>query len=286
MKSNYQIVTERVIEELNRGTAPWRRPWTSRLPINAISQKPYHGINTLLLGMAGYPDHRWLTYRQAIDLGGNVRRGEHGTAIVYWHFIDETENELRTEEKKRRIPLVKTYVVFNATQCEGLLQSDGGKLPDLEAVSRTGDGTALEAGRLLLETMPDPPKVERSDKAAYVPSRDVVLMPDARTFQNEAAWVSTLGHELIHSTGNEKRLNRPAVSGAVYFGSEDYSQEELVAELGACFICGELGIAPDFENSASYIDSWRKRLSDDPRLIFRAASAAQKAADFILFRGQ
>lgn len=279
--TKYDEITNRIIAELDKGTAPWSKPWTSRAPVNAVNGKAYRGINTLLLGMAGHADHRWLTFKQALDLGGNVTKGQRGTSIVFWQFKTEGDDETKVE---RRIPLVRVYTVFNAAQCEKLLVSQGGKLADLEPISTLGDGSAIEAARLLLANMPDAPGLKQSIIAAYVPAKDEVLMPDHRTFQTETSYTATLAHELAHSTGHSKRLNRAAVVGTIMFGSEDYSEEELVAELGACFVCSEIGVANDVQNSAAYIEAWRQKLSKDSKLIIRAASQAQKAADCVLGR--
>ena len=285
MSSKYQEITERIVAELDRGTAPWSKPWISRPPVNAVSGKPYRGINHLLLQIAGYPDHRWLTYKQAGDLGGNVKRGEHGTLIVFWQFVDGKEDHGADDhQKQRKIPLCRVYTVFNASQCENALVSEGGKLPDLEPCHQTGDGSAIQAARLLFSKMPDPPHLERSDIAAYVPSRDVVLMPNEKAFVTEAGWAATLAHELSHASGHERRLNRPAVAGTVMFADPQYSEEELISEISANFICAEIGVTNDVANSAAYIDHWRQKLSSDSKLIIRAASAAQKAADWVLGR--
>ncbi|MDR3709673.1 MAG: zincin-like metallopeptidase domain-containing protein [Capsulimonadaceae bacterium] len=283
MENKYDEITNRILAELDKGVVPWRKPWTSRTAVNAVSEKPYRGINSLLLGMAGYDDHRWLTFKQAHDLNGQVRRGEKGTAIVFWQFI---EHEGDDDEQKRSIPLARAYTVFNVQQCERLVVSEGGKLPDLEPISASMDASALEAARNLLEGYPDAPKVLPCSHAAYAPARDVVLMPSASAFNSKAGYTATLAHELVHSTGHNKRLNRPGVVGLIQFASQDYSFEELLGELGACFLCAEIGVANDIQNSASYIEGWRQRLSTDSRLIVRAASQAQKAADWVLGRAQ
>jgi len=282
----YQALTDRILAELDKGTVPWSQPWVSRAPVNAVSNTTYRGINTLLLNMAGFSDNRWLTYKQSADLGGNVKKGEKGTQIVFWKFFDGKSKDVDDQHQQKQIPLCRIYTVFNVSQCERVLVSDGGKLPAIEPISKTSDGSAIEAAQQLLENMPNAPHMQKSDHAAYVPLRDVVFMPDSKMFRSAAGYFSVLAHEICHSTGHISRLNRKAVTGKVLFGSEDYSEEELVAELGACFISGEMGIEIDIPNSAAYIENWRKALSNDNRLIVRAASQAQKSADYILRRSE
>ena len=293
----YDDITNRIVQELDNGTVPWRKPWTNGrrcltcAPVNGVTNRPYRGINRLVLGMSEFSDNRWMTFRQVKEVGGSVKRGSKGMPVVYWRFPDDVrkdEDEEQENSPSHEHPVAIRYIVFNAEQCYRLLVSDGGKLPDLKpaAVSVTDDAGALEAVRRLLETMPDAPEVKLADQAAYCPRRDIVYMPNQRSFDGGAAWASTLAHELCHSTGHQRRLNRLAVTGTVMFGSNDYSEEELVAELGACFICAELGIRNDIANSASYIDCWRQRISKDHSLIIRTASHAQRAADYILNRPQ
>lgn len=281
MSTKYEEITNRIIAELDRGTLPWSKPWVIQRPVNAISGKPYRGINRLLLGMAGYADPRWLTYKQAAALCGFVRKGERGKQIVYWDIVDERtvdSIDCAPEQELRKIPILRLYTVFNVEQCSGLT-TQGGRLPAYAPEGHPGNGNASER---LLRNMPDAPALEISDIAAYVPARDTVLMPPASAFYKAEAYTSTLAHELCHATGHARRLNRPAVVEKIMFGSEDYSEEELVAEIGACFVCGEIGVINDIPISAAYIGAWHSRLEKDSRMILRAAGAAARACDYIL----
>src|SRR6266849_1377759 len=269
--SVYEIVTEQVIKQLESGVAPWRKPWHTLPPANLISKKPYRGINVFLMALAGYGSQYWLTYRQAQALGGNVRKGEHGTKIVFWKF-DKFETETadgKTEE--RRSAFLRYYTFFKLEQTEGL-----------KALLALPPASPIESAEEIAKGMPNPPAFEQDSRAAYIPSKDTVTMPSRTAFQSQAEYYSTLFHELTHSTGHAKRLGREGIEKIQPFGSEDYSKEELVAEMGSAMLCGIVGIEQaTISNSAAYLNSWIKRLKADSRLVVSAASAAQKAADYI-----
>jgi antirestriction protein ArdC len=273
----YEIVTEKIIAELERGVTPWRKPWTAEAPCNLVSGKPYRGINTFLLGSQGYGSRYWLTYNQASKLGGNVRRGEKSSLVVFWHI--GTEKVIRqadgTERKSKPI-LLRYYSVFNLTQTDGISEKLGlGKaIPIVPNIA--------ECDRIIAE-MPNPPKREQSERAWYRPSSDTVGMPAKELFSKPEEFYSTYFHELTHSTGHASRVGREGIEHLNEFGSESYSKEELVAEMGAAMLCGVTGIAPaTIENSAAYLKGWLDRLRSDAKLIVSAASQAQKAADYIL----
>jgi len=273
----YEMVTSQLISMLERGVIPWRKPWRcSGVPVNAVSKKRYRGINAFMLGLAPYSDNRWLTYKQAKELGGHVRQGEASTVVVFWKQLEiEDEDTGRTE----RIPLLRYYRVFNVEQC-------GLKLPPLVSDDERGLAERLEHCESIVSGMPQAPSVydNGGDRAFYRPATDSVHMPKVERFESTERYYSTLFHELAHSTGHESRLNRPGIAEIEGFGTASYAREELVAEFGASFLCNVAGIANDvsMEQSASYIDGWLSKLKSDKKIAVIAAAQAQKAADFIL----
>lgn len=273
----YGEVTARITAALERGTVPWRHPWRVRGHRNAVSDRPYRGINLLLLGLVAleqeYDDPRWLTYRQAERLGGHVRRGQRGTQIVLWRWIERKDAD--DGEASGRFPLMRFFTVFNVAQCEDLTVADpdgGGEFDPLRRAEAIVAG--YEGG---------PAVFHDADSAYYIPSKDEVHLPPRPAFRDADGFYATLFHELSHSTGHTRRLNREGYQAAVAFGSPVYSREELVAEFGAAFLCCEAGIdASRLEQSAAYIASWLKALQDDRRLAVVAAGQGQRAADRIL----
>lgn len=281
----YAEITSRILAELEAGRLPWIQPWdtaASKAPLatpkNAATGRGYSGINVLILWGAvikhGFPCQSWLTFRQALSLGGHVRRGEHGTTIVYAdRFVPDDEKRRAREigEDAQAISFLKRFTVFNAAQCEGL--------PD----DITIGASAREPG--LIE-----PKVEAlikasgiefrigGDRAFYVPAHDYVMVPPPQAFFEPINWHRTALHECSHASGAPRRLNRD-LSGS--FGSKKYAFEELIAEISAAFCCAALGIVPTVRH-ADYIGSWAEVLREDNRAIVRAASQASKAADYLL----
>jgi antirestriction protein ArdC len=278
--SAYQTITARIVEALKRGVVPWRKPWRGRdqLPCNAVSKRPYHGVNLLLLSLAPFTDHRWMTLRQANELGGRIRRGERSSIAVFWKHLDVTDEEDAKDGRRRCIPLLRYYHVFNAEQCEGL------NLPVLMDDWNEELTARIEKAEEVVMSMPNPPKiVEGGHVACYQPPKDLVRIPKIQDFESAEAYYATLFHELGHSTGHLNRLNRPGVTGAIHFGSCDYSREELVAELTSAFCCAEVGIDNSiFDNAASYIHGWLEALQGDPKVVVAAAGQAQRATDYIL----
>jgi antirestriction protein ArdC len=270
-QSVYEIITSQILAELEKGVVPWRKPWRTLPPANLISKKPYRGINTFLLGIAGYGSQYWLTYRQAQALGGNVRRGERGTKIVFWKFNEYETETADGETENRTSAFLRYYTVFNLEQIEGL-----------KALLALPPARPIESAEGVIAGMPNPPAYERGFLACYSPSTDAVTMPSPTAFYSQAEYYSTMFHELVHSTGHAKRLAREGFDKPQQFGSESYSREELVAEMGSAMLCGVVGIQQaTIANSAAYHKSWITRLKSDSRLIISAASAAQKAADYI-----
>ncbi len=271
--SVYEIVTEQVIKQLESGVAPWRKPWRTEMPCNLVSGRAYRGLNTFLLGSQGYASRYWLTFNQANKIGGHVKRGEHSSLVTFWHIGEE---KIKADGTKTRPFLLRYYRVFNLAQTEGIAEKLGlgnvsPRVPSIEGCE------AIVAG------MPNAPKMEQSNAAWYRPSTDTVGMPARGLFTSAEEYYSTLFHELTHSTGHSSRIGREGIEQLNTFGSESYSKEELVAEMGAAMLCGVTGIAPaTLQNSAAYLKTWITRLKSDSRLLVSAASAAQRASDYIL----
>jgi antirestriction protein ArdC len=273
--SVYEQVTERMIALLENGNVPWRKPWNVQtgLPRNLVSKKPYRGINLFLLHAMQYESPFWLTYRQATELGGYVRKGEKACRVVFWKRL-EVEDEITGEADK--IPLLRFYYVFNVAQCDGLKNVPTAETPT----------SAPAKPETVVAAMPQHPDIRHGMAlASYSPSTDTISMPNRERFEKQEGYYATLFHELIHSTGHPSRLNRTtlAESAAAGFGSNPYCKEELIAEMGAAFLCGHAGISEAIlENSAAYVQNWLEQLRNDKRLIVQAAAQAQRAADFIL----
>jgi antirestriction protein ArdC len=284
MSDVYTLVTEKITAALEAGTVPWQRPWTvpGSMPRNLVSKRPYRGMNRILLALGEpYASPWWLTFRQAKALGGHVRAGEKAALVTFWkrpepHTPSEDRDEDATE-RDRRAPLLRHYHVFNVAQCEGIA------VPPLEDIVPTAH-ERLDWCEQLLSGMQHPPEIRDGyDRAFYSPTVDLVGMPRLALFRSAEDYYATLFHELTHATGHPSRLDRELLGTPAPFGSPDYSREELVAELGAAFLCGHAGIFPRVaENQAAYLAGWIKVLKGDKRLLPIAASQAQRAADFIL----
>ncbi len=277
-----QIITDRIIERIKTtGTLPWKKPWKSpdEVPRNLITGKPYRGANAFLLHAMGYSSPCWLTMNQVNSLGGKVRKGERACPVVFWKFFDETEEPTERKEPNKRYALLRYYSVFNTDQCEGL---PAHKLP----VITTTPFCRLEEAERLIQEMPNPPEIRHdSRRASYSPQMDQIRMPPKAYFTTEAGYYDTIFHELTHSTGHERRLHRRDLMKMQPFSSDEYSLEELVAEMGSAFLCGHCGILPETEdNATAYLQHWLKALKADSSLLIKSANAAQKAYDFILNR--
>jgi len=282
----YDEVTSRIVAELEAGRVPWVQPWGRSggtgpgLPRNALTARNYSGVNVLILWGAviehGWPSQSWLTFKQARDAGGCVIKGEHGTTVVYAdRFTPEAEKERarQTGEDAKAIPFLKRFTVFNVAQCEGLrtgLAADPAPLPEREIVPVAESVIAASGVDFRIG----------GDRAFYVPSLDFVQVPPQPAFFEQINYYRTCLHELTHATGHASRLGRDLTNS---FGSKDYAREELIAEMGSAFLCAALGIVPTVRH-ADYLASWLAVLREDNRAIFRAASAASKAADWILAR--
>ena len=266
-----EIVTQKFIEALEKGVCPWQRPWKGgETPRNLISKKPYRGINFFLLSLMPFNSPYWLTFKQAKDKGGQVRKGEKSTLVVFWTMFEAKDKN--GDEKK--IPMLRYYNVFNLDQVDGIERptSEDSKPLDFSPME---EAESLIKGYCERENLQI--KFERS-QAFYSPVLDYVNMPKKETFINENAYYATCFHELAHSTGHDKRLKRGLTGN---FGSDPYAKEELIAELASAFVCAEIGIDNTFDNSAAYLANWIKALKGDSKLLISASSKAKKAFDLI-----
>jgi antirestriction protein ArdC len=275
MSTAYEIVTASILKQLESGVAPWRKPWRTVTPANLVSKTEYRGINIFLLASQGYGSRYWVTYRQAQALGGTVRKSQHGSKVVFWKVGEyRREKQQTAETENHKSILLRYYTVFNLEQCEGI------KSPDPVGVINP-----LEQCERIVKSMPNPPGFTQDARACYWPSTDTVGMPARSAFHSAEEYYSALFHEMTHSTGHPSRVEREGIMNHDPFGSEDYSKEELIAEMGAAMLCGVAGIeSRTLGNSAAYLQTWINELRSDSRLIVSAASQAQKASDYILGR--
>jgi antirestriction protein ArdC len=273
--SVYDQITERIIALLQKGDIPWRKPWkvTTGLPRNFVTKRHYRGVNVLLLHAMHYESPFWLTFHQAQQLGGSVRKGERACPVVFGKRVKEKDEQTGEETA---YTVLRLYNVFNTAQCDGL--------KNIPAPVVESPLSAPAKPEEIIAFMPQRPEIKQGmRKAFYSPGPDIVAMPDRARFETEAGYYATLFHELIHSTGHPLRLDRPTLMESQGFGSDPYCREELIAEMGAAFLCGQAGIAEStVENSAAYVQNWLQALQNDHKLIVQAAAQAQKAADFIL----
>lgn len=280
----YNIVTEKIVGALEEGTVPWQQPWHGgQRPANLMTGKAYRGVNVILLHLAtlegNYRSPYWLTFRQAKELGGTVRKGEHGTVIVFWQMVKGKKAE--PDEPNKMVPLLRYYRVFNLEQCDDVRIPKGREAGEIEPL----DFDPIQEAETIIAGYHNPPKiVENEPRAFFRPDADLINLPPRASFTDEGEFYSTAFHEMTHSTGVEKRLNRHTGKDQFVFGSHDYGREELVAEMGSAFLCAEAGIESTFDNSAAYINGWMRTIKEDPRAVVVAAGAAQRAADYILGR--
>lgn len=314
----YNVVTQKIIDALGAGHIPWSKPWRSvngEMPTSLQTGKPYRGINVWTLSiesmLKGYASPYWATFKQAKERAveaaraegreiveksgrkggkyyveivdgveslfkGGVRKGEQGTEVVLWKPVRKSEQDANGDETTKQYLILRYYTVFNAEQCDGI----EGSLPEVEPLP---ERTPIEAAEQIVSGFIGRPTIKHGGNSAhYVPLLDYVQMPERGQFTDSEGYYATLFHELAHSTGHSSRLNRPGIEAVAPFGSEDYSKEELVAEMAAAFLNGEAGLEIEIERSAGYIQHWLKVLKDDRRLLISAAAQAQKAADLIL----
>jgi antirestriction protein ArdC len=268
----YQDVTNSIIEQLENGAIPWVKPWRadSSADKNLLSQKPYQGINRLILGLSGmvnkYDVPVWASYKQWESIGGNVRKGEKGTRIVFFSKVDKENKQTGDKES---YSVLKAYWVFNASQIDGIDIVPAAVEPKPFSPIDGAESRIIKTGAALSHG---------GDAAFYAPSVDRIQLPNKGTFNSEANYYATAFHELVHWTGAKHRLDRNLEKGR--FGNPAYAFEELVAEMGAAFLCQDYGIQGELRH-AGYIQSWLKALRDDSKAVFKAAALAQKAADYL-----
>ncbi|MGE7191797.1 ArdC family protein [Lysinibacillus fusiformis] len=266
--SVYELVTNKIIEKLEGGIIPWRKPWVSGGAVSWKTQKAYRGINVMLLEPGEYA-----TFKQITEAGGKVKKGEKSHIVVFWKWLEIEDKESKEIEK---VPMLRYYRVFEInSQVEGLTSKREEKTFEHDPIE-----TAEE---IFQEYLGCPSYSWNPGEAFYLPARDHINVPPMKDFESAEAYYSTMFHEMVHSTGHESRLKRDGVTGKHRFGSEDYSKEELVAEIGAAMLCGKAGIVNrTIDNTAAYIKSWLRVLQDDKTMVVSAAAQAQKAADHIL----
>ncbi|MGA0564822.1 ArdC family protein [Ancylobacter sp. VNQ12] len=282
----YARVTEKLVAELERGVRPWMQPWTAANAAGRVTRplrhngQPYSGMNVLLLWSEatarGFASPTWMTFKQAIELGGAVRKGETGSMVVFASRFTKPDVDAAGEEFDREIPFLRAYTVFNVAQIDGL--------PDRFHVAAAPVRDPVErierADRFFANTRA---MIRHGgDKAYYAPASDHIQMPPFATFRDAASYVAVLSHEATHWTAALHRVNRDL--GRYGKDNTERAREELIAELGSCFLCADLGIVPELEprpDHASYLASWLKVLSDDKRAIFAAAAHAQRAVAYL-----
>ena len=280
-RDHYQELTDKIIAALEAGTAPWRRPWDcsagggATTPMNAATGHRYRGINLFVLGMSplavGFSDPRWCSYRQALAKGWQVRKGERATPVYFYKPIEIEDRTGDGDRETRRIPILRTFSVFHASQIDGI--------PELApSVATKTVQERIEDVEIIVKASGVPVRIG-GDRAFYSPALDLIQMPSDEAFHSPEARAATLFHEMAHASGHTSRLNRD-LSGK--FGSEKYAKEELRAELASCAVGSMLGLPFDVPNHASYIRSWIDCLKQDRREIFHAAAEAQRIADYIL----
>jgi antirestriction protein ArdC len=280
----YEVITARLIEKLEAGVIPWKQPWKNSahgayLPTNFATGRGYRGINLAMLLCSGYGSQQWMTYKQAEELGANVRKGERGTPVVFWKFPGKAANEDGAMVREKGAPLCRYYTVFNVEQIDGLpvdLPFEDAPFDAIESAQRIVDAHMASASH--------PELKHGGASACYVLTYDTVYMPKPQSFVTPEKYYSTLFHELGHSTRHPRRLDRKKEDAR--FGSKDYATEELVAEFTAAFLCAESGIVSEDvdAHNAAYIKDWLDVFKADSRVAVMAAQRAQKAADFILGR--
>lgn len=284
-QSVYEKITAKIVADLEQGVRPWMKPWNAEHAAGRITRPlrangiPYRGINVVMLWMQamerGYAAPIWMTFKQALELDAHVRKGEHGALVVYADTITRTEMNDSGEEAESVIPFMKGYTVFNVEQIDGLpahfhALADAPVLDPVQRIERaeaffTATGANILSG---------------GNMACYSVTHDHIRMPPFETFRDAESYYATLAHESVHWTRHPSRLDRDL--GRKRWGDEGYAAEELVAELGAAFLCADLALTPEVrDDHAAYIASWLKVLKDDPRAIFTAASHAQRAADYV-----
>lgn len=286
----YQLVTDRIIEELEKGIIPWQKPWTGAAledggAINYVTRRPYSMLNQMLLGDEG----EYLTFKQVKELNGNVKKGAKSKLVVFFKLLvhEEAGQKDENEEnapKRKTIPMLKYYRIFHVNDCEGIESKIADDTTDRPTPEPIAAAETIVNGYLSQEQKLGFQNDRPSAKAYYSPSSDKVVVPKPNQFNSMEEYYSTTFHELTHSTMKAYRCNREADNANSFFGNKEYSREELVAEIGAAMLCNSAGLESDkaFKNSVAYIQSWLNALKNDNKMIVWAASRAEKAAKYIL----
>lgn len=276
-KSVYEMITERIIEQLENGVIPWQKPWsgTHSGAYNRISNKPYSLLNQMILKHGG----EYATFKQWSDLGGKIRKGEKSEVVTFWKIQPIEEENEDGEKVIRQIPILKYFNVFHISQVDGVEPKEQLKISDLEPIE---EAEKIKTEYMNREHLKIFEKV--TNDAFYLPIQDYIQVPCKEQYQDIEEFYSTLFHEMIHSTGHKNRLNRPDMQGIVRYASEKYSKEELTAELGSAMIINILGIETEksFKNSSGYIQDWLQVLKNDNKFIVSASIKAEKAVKYIL----
>lgn len=290
----YEIISDRIIDELEKGIIPWHRPWVCvgkgyGKAVSHTNGRPYSLLNQLLLGRPG----EYITWNQCKKEGGSVKKGAKARMVCFWKMlpVDKTDangapiiDEKTGKTAQKVIPYLKYYNVFHIEDCDGITAKYANvTAPQVPATVADIDAKAEQVLRDYIAREGITLKEEESDEAYYSPAQDLIHLPIRKQFENTAEYYSTAFHESVHSTGHKSRLDRLTTGKAAAFGGQDYSKEELVAELGAASICHALGLetGSSFKNSVAYIQSWLKALRNDKRMIVTAASKAEKAVALI-----
>lgn len=275
----YQLVTDQIITLLEQGIIPWQKPWLETgPPINLLSKRQYRGINFWYLLALPYEHPYYLTWEQIKSVGGSVNRDEHGHIVAFWKPLQKSDDET-PEEKAKHKPMLRYYKVFNIAQCRDI--------PEHLIPVRTKPDEPIDPifeCEAILSHVTDMPHISFAGKQAYYDlEKDEIVLPKMKNFKTSPGYYGTLYHELIHTTGAPKRLDRKTVSDRVSFGSPSYAMEELIAEMGSAYLCQLSGIlASNISNTVSYLDNWLGVFKKDKRFLVTAAGQAQKAADFVL----
>lgn len=274
-KNAYEIVIEQVLNAMNEGEILWRKPWSGAdmIPKNLISNKAYSGFNFFLLQLNNFESNYFLTFNQIKNKGGKLKKGSKGLPVVFFKMIESKK------DPEKKIPVLRYYRVFNLDQTEGI------EVDSADIIINNDFNPIEEAENMLAKISNFHAPIEnlKSNRAFYSPMSDRIQLPVREQFEKEEEYYSTLFHEIIHSTGAEYRLNRETLYKSNTFGDHAYSEEELVAEMGAAFLCALTGISNEtIENSKAYIKGWLKVFKNDPKMIYRAAREAQKAVDYLL----
>lgn len=283
----YACITDRIVAELEKGVRPWMQPWQAANAVGRVTRPlrhnglPYSGMNVLLLWSEaiarGFSSPMWMTFKQALELGGAVRKGETGSMVVFASRFTRTETDAAGEEFDREIPFLKAYSVFNIAQIDGLPNGYYTNAPEpvRDPIARIdhADRFFANTGAVIRHG---------GDRAYYSPATDHIQMPPFQTFKDAAAYVAILSHEVTHWTSSRHRVDRDLSR----YGKDrsERAREELIAELGSCFLCADLGVAPELEprpDHVSYLASWLEVLANDKRAIFQAAAHAQRAVNYL-----